>query len=600
MDANEFLRILRKADGQLGKEERKGLLEILRKYPYFQAAYALRLKSLHLEKHPDYPAELSKTASHTSDREVLYDLINEEPFVQNTIANSLERMHTVAHEAWRQTGGEVPDEELPDDGPYTPAEHYPIRTEDPNLFVPVDRSEDASDPEGQTIYEGGGSREAGFSMPEGDIHKQEPESPVENRREVESSDEAQEEHAQADMRIQDSEVPEENDITAIGSELPDSGEWKDAGVEGGELPGSEEPTTQDTPSAQDDSSLWDQIDAATTEEDMEAELLSGIPLNLDEDGPQEDHEVPDRETEESLNEAFFGQNEEREEEDTGKSPETPDYWEGETRDWSSANSEQEGDSVDTEPWMNEVIEPLDTSRPVQQPETTEKEAEEEAVTSGETHEPEPYDPDRETKNSKILGETLREAFTPGEGEPAEEQLEDSYSQILGIENERTRNIELSADTEEYEPSVAEKATDQKREEEAIPSEVVSEKHSTEPGRLSFLDWISRTDEKTREPAPASSEDPEKARKFELVDRFIQSNPRIDVNPATEDNPQKNEFSDSGQDTVLFTETLAQLYREQGNYEKALAAYHALQLKYPEKSSYFAALIEEVKELQRNK
>ena len=44
---------------------------------------------------------------------------------------------------------------------------------------------------------------------------------------------------------------------------------------------------------------------------------------------------------------------------------------------------------------------------------------------------------------------------------------------------------------------------------------------------------------------------------------------------------------------LITETLANIYAEQKKYDKALEAFKKLSLKYPEKSIYFAARIEEI-------
>jgi hypothetical protein len=47
---------------------------------------------------------------------------------------------------------------------------------------------------------------------------------------------------------------------------------------------------------------------------------------------------------------------------------------------------------------------------------------------------------------------------------------------------------------------------------------------------------------------------------------------------------------------LYTETLAQVYAEQGYYEQAKSIYSKLILAYPEKSAYFATLIEKLNEL----
>ncbi len=48
------------------------------------------------------------------------------------------------------------------------------------------------------------------------------------------------------------------------------------------------------------------------------------------------------------------------------------------------------------------------------------------------------------------------------------------------------------------------------------------------------------------------------------------------------------------DEDYYTETLAKVYAEQGFYKKAIEVYSKLILLYPEKSTYFAALIEELK------
>ena len=49
---------------------------------------------------------------------------------------------------------------------------------------------------------------------------------------------------------------------------------------------------------------------------------------------------------------------------------------------------------------------------------------------------------------------------------------------------------------------------------------------------------------------------------------------------------------------LYTETLAQIYAEQGYYEQAKDIYSKLILAYPEKNVYFAALIQKLDELNK--
>ena len=48
---------------------------------------------------------------------------------------------------------------------------------------------------------------------------------------------------------------------------------------------------------------------------------------------------------------------------------------------------------------------------------------------------------------------------------------------------------------------------------------------------------------------------------------------------------------------LVTETLARIYALQGSVNKAIRAYEILSLKYPQKSAYFASLIQKLKHNQ---
>ncbi len=86
------------------------------------------------------------------------------------------------------------------------------------------------------------------------------------------------------------------------------------------------------------------------------------------------------------------------------------------------------------------------------------------------------------------------------------------------------------------------------------------------------------------------------KKNSIIDSFIMSNPRI--TPVLRENEeQKNKAEDSVREhDHLITDTLASIYLKQGNYAKAIFAYEKLCLKYPEKSTYFATQIEEIKKL----
>ncbi|MGB5236583.1 MAG: hypothetical protein WBM43_11345 [Flavobacteriaceae bacterium] len=88
----------------------------------------------------------------------------------------------------------------------------------------------------------------------------------------------------------------------------------------------------------------------------------------------------------------------------------------------------------------------------------------------------------------------------------------------------------------------------------------------------------------------------KKRKFELIDKFMESDHKIEPD---KDAPVVDIKSSSKlKDDELMTETLAKVYLEQKKYKKAIQSYRILSLKYPEKSGFFADRIKAVKQLQK--
>ncbi|HOK25663.1 MAG TPA: hypothetical protein P5320_04795 [Bacteroidales bacterium] len=84
---------------------------------------------------------------------------------------------------------------------------------------------------------------------------------------------------------------------------------------------------------------------------------------------------------------------------------------------------------------------------------------------------------------------------------------------------------------------------------------------------------------------------------ELIERFILSNPKIEPVREKRDEPLVDISRPFTEETGGFvTETLAKIYVSQGYFSKAIDIYEKLSLKYPEKSSYFASRIEEIKKL----
>jgi len=86
---------------------------------------------------------------------------------------------------------------------------------------------------------------------------------------------------------------------------------------------------------------------------------------------------------------------------------------------------------------------------------------------------------------------------------------------------------------------------------------------------------------------------------ELIDKFIAENPSISKPKAEFYNPlsvAQNSIIDKND---IVSETLAKIYEKQGYFEKAISIYEKLSLIIPEKSVYFAAQIERIKESQTN-
>ncbi|MBI1221518.1 MAG: hypothetical protein GC180_02850 [Bacteroidetes bacterium] len=82
--------------------------------------------------------------------------------------------------------------------------------------------------------------------------------------------------------------------------------------------------------------------------------------------------------------------------------------------------------------------------------------------------------------------------------------------------------------------------------------------------------------------------------IQLIDKFIETNPSITRVQGNFYNPVEKARESERLDDALITETMAKIFVKQEKFERAIDAYEKLQLKYPQKSNYFAALIEELK------
>ncbi|MBE0392731.1 hypothetical protein BJQ96_02587 [Flavobacterium sp. PL0002] len=149
-------------------------------------------------------------------------------------------------------------------------------------------------------------------------------------------------------------------------------------------------------------------------------------------------------------------------------------------------------------------------------------------------------------------------------------------------------------------------TEDKTAEEAAEDLEIGQPLDFKPNEThSFQEWLklSRVQPIIREDKaeiiqPTAAEDKEKKKKAKLIDQFIKTSPKISpvkngATPVIQIDINKEENS------YLMTETLAKVYLEQKKYQKAIQAYDILILKYPEKSSFFADRISDIKLIQQN-
>lgn len=81
---------------------------------------------------------------------------------------------------------------------------------------------------------------------------------------------------------------------------------------------------------------------------------------------------------------------------------------------------------------------------------------------------------------------------------------------------------------------------------------------------------------------------------EIIEKFIREEPTITPAKAAFYSPSDLASSSNLDDEEIVSETLAELFIRQGNITKAVKIYERLSLLIPEKSVYFAALIEKLK------
>lgn len=203
---------------------------------------------------------------------------------------------------------------------------------------------------------------------------------------------------------------------------------------------------------------------------------------------------------------------------------------------------------------------------------------------------------------------LRQAQEPAEKVNIEEETKpiNESKKISGLEQEilyeainKSIQNEVWTDIVEENPSVVE------------PREEVKLFSTNDDQPKDFYSWLHLNDAVKREekiPSKSTHQVEEKEHPSviptgqvknldDLIDKFIRTDPRITPSKAEFYSPTNIAKLSIIDQEEFVSETLAKIYEKQGYFDKAIKVYQKLSLKFPEKNSYFASLIEKT-ELQK--
>ena len=210
-----------------------------------------------------------------------------------------------------------------------------------------------------------------------------------------------------------------------------------------------------------------------------------------------------------------------------------------------------------------------------------------------------------TNNQIIESDKIDEKVFSNEIETRENLYEITESEI-SLEDQKTNNPEIISELDNQiiasavNASLSVEVSNVNLKDEE-PKNKNTENTSTQDKpneKKSFLDWIG-VENSTKESSqidPKIKERLEFRKKAEdLINQFILDQPRIDAKREffSPGNMAKKSIEDQNK---IVSETLAKVYANQGNNSKAIATYEQLILKNPEKKTYFASLIKDLKSI----
>ncbi len=133
--------------------------------------------------------------------------------------------------------------------------------------------------------------------------------------------------------------------------------------------------------------------------------------------------------------------------------------------------------------------------------------------------------------------------------------------------------------------------------DALAAEVVGNKSNTTDIKKNFFHWLKELQNEKGEEEKSTIE-----QQKEIIDKFLVKLPGIKPDKSALKKTDQRDLVQQSlrEDQEMVTETLAKLYLEQGHLSKALDAFEILLLRFPQKSSFFAGQIREIRKSLKEK
>ncbi len=132
--------------------------------------------------------------------------------------------------------------------------------------------------------------------------------------------------------------------------------------------------------------------------------------------------------------------------------------------------------------------------------------------------------------------------------------------------------------------------------------VVKAEDESETKNHDFFYWLNHPKQDTEvfenQDVESDEESPVLDAKLSIIEQFIKANPSISRPKKEFYNAENMAKRSEHSDFEIMTETLANIFYEQGNITMAIKAYEKLSLQNPLKQAYFASLIEKIKKEKR--